>query len=280
MRAAAAAKIAEFKAKLAANKAASAALPPSRTTSDSPAQPAQPSPPAPPPPAEEPGNTISRAPVRYDQPLTASIPTDADDDVTMADADTSAQGQPNAPRSNRPGQKGFAERLLKKYGWEKGQGLGAQGEGITTAIFAKADKRKKLPDAQGGGWARATGKILGGKKRKIESTGDDDGTYGAMSEVVKLTGMLEGLDVDQEIMKEGQSLFQEIGEYMGQEFGSVERVFVWRKAVGGGDEVFVKFVSQLSALRAVNATDGMTFAGNAVRAKFWENRKFERGEYA
>ena len=50
--------------------------------------------------------------------------------------------------------------------------------------------------------------------------------------------------------------------------------------MGGKNEVFVKFTSQLSALRAVNATDGMTFAGNEVVARFWDSEKFESGEYA
>ena len=44
--------------------------------------------------------------------------------------------------------------------------------------------------------------------------------------------------------------------------------------------MFVKFNNQLSAVRAVNATDGMTFADNQVVAKFWDEDKFEKGEYA
>jgi splicing factor 45 len=236
------------------------------------------------PPTGQPGSMISRAPVRYElPPPPPELP--AEDDVEMTDADADeANAAQDQPRTNRPGQKGFAERLLKKYGWEKGQGLGAQGEGITTAIVAKADKRKKLPDAKGGGWAAPAnmGKIVGGKKRKIdtssEATGTDDPRFGKMSEVIKLESMLDGLDVQREI--EDNNLMQEVGDEMGSKYGNVERVFVWREEIGGKNEVFVKFTSQLSALRAVNAMMGTSFAGNEVTAMFWDVEKFEKGEYA
>lgn len=67
---------------------------------------------------------------------------------------------------------------------------------------------------------------------------------------------------------------------MGSKYGNVERVFVWREAMGGKNEVFVKFTSSLSALRAVNAMMGTSFAGNEVTAKFWDAEMFEKGAYA
>ena len=234
----------------------------------------------PPPPPQQPGGIISRAPVRYQLP---PPPPDqpVDEDTPMNDAEDAIQAEA-PPKNNRPGQKGFAQRLLQKYGWEKGQGLGATGEGITTAIVAKAEKRKKLPDAAGGGWAAPAnmGKIVGGKKRKVDdpASSESDARFGAMSEVVKLTSMLDGLDVRKEI--EENNLMQEVGEEMGEKYGNVERVFVWREEMGGNGEVFVKFTSQLSALRCINAMEGVSFAGNEVRAMFWDGEKFERGEYA
>lgn len=283
----AAAKIAAFKAKIASaakvgNGAASSSTPP--PTQDAPliasAPPASSPmastvPPPPPPPPEEPGVSVSRAPVHYQLPPPPSdLPTD--EEVAQAAPET------EQTRSNRPGQKGFAERLLKKYGWEKGQGLGAAGEGITTAIVAKAEKRKKRSDAEGGGWAQPAnmGKLVGGKKRKIESTGQDDGHFGAMSEVIKLEGICKGMDIDAEINKEEGGLYKEIGDEMEEQYGKVERIVVWRSEQGGNDDVFVKFTSQLSALRAVNATDGMEFNGQPVRARFFDAEGFERQEYA
>ncbi|KAK1068269.1 hypothetical protein LTR74_005767 [Friedmanniomyces endolithicus] len=302
----AAAKVAAFKAKVEAHKAAKAGvvtetalsapsvetaniptLAPQPATSEQPQTQTQPSPP-PPAPIEDPesGATISRAPVRYQLP-----PPVADLSVTEEDAATTEPAE-DAVRSNRPGQKGFAERLLKKYGWEKGKGLGAQGnEGITTAIVAKAEKRKKLADAEGGGWAKPAnmGKLIGGKRRKVEGSdvvvgdGEDAGRtedqpYGPLSPVIKLSNMLTGLDIDDEV--ENKDLYGEVGREMETQYGKVERVFIWRQATGGGDEVSVKFVSPLSALRAVGASDGMEFAENVVSARFWEEERFEAGEYA
>ncbi|KAK4551981.1 hypothetical protein LTR86_010773 [Recurvomyces mirabilis] len=280
----AAAKIAAFKAKVEAHKAAKAAATPAATVSIAPSVTADTVAPPPPPPSEpeEPGNTISRAPVRYQLPPADLLNAD---DATMVD---DAQAE-DAPRSLRPGQKGFAERLLKKYGWEKGQGLGAEGnEGITTAIVAKAEKRKKLADVQGGGWAAPAnmGKLVGGKRRRVAAGEGGDGTaeenegepYGPLSAVIKLSNMLTGLDIDEEI--QDKDLYGEIGREMEGQYGKVERVFIWRKESGGEDDVFVKFVSQLSALRAVGACDGTEFAGNIMGAKFWEEGAFEAGRYA
>jgi splicing factor 45 len=62
----------------------------------------------------------------------------------------------------------------------------------------------------------------------------------------------------------------------------VERVFIDRNSGGhdgSGVKVFVKFTSQLSALRAVNALEGRVFNGNTIIARFYETEKFENGIY-
>ncbi|KAK2793550.1 hypothetical protein FQN52_001136 [Onygenales sp. PD_12] len=237
--------------------------------------------PVPPPPAppQQPfaSATISRAPVRYTlPPAPEDIPaTEAElaerfateEDTKQDDADT------EAPRSLRPGQKGFAERLLSKYGWTKGTGLGASGSGIVKPLQVKLEKQKKRPDSEGGGFATPAGRarIIGGQQKKA-----DDGKFGAMSEVVILHGMVDGMDLDAEM--EGGGLMQEIGEECAEKYGRVERVFIDRNSAGR-IPVFVKFTSQLSALRAVNALEGRIFNGNAITARFFDVEKFEQGIY-
>lgn len=148
----------------------------------------------------------------------------------------------DAARSNRPGKSGFAMRMMKKMGWEEGEGLGADGSGITTHLRHQAEKRKRLPDSEGGGYAApAIGRIVGGKRNKIE--GKDDGP--TWSIIVKLEGMLNGLDVDHEI--QNGNLMQTIGERMGA-YGVVERLYIDRSK-SGQEPVFVKFTSELSAYR-------------------------------
>ena len=64
----------------------------------------------------------------------------------------------DAPRSLHPGQKGFAERFMSKYGWTKGSGLGATGSGIKNPLQVKVEKRKKRPDSEGGGFVTPAGR--------------------------------------------------------------------------------------------------------------------------
>ncbi|KAJ5231571.1 uncharacterized protein N7469_006159 [Penicillium citrinum] len=212
--------------------------------------------------------TISRAPVRYTlPPAPADIPaSEAELEEVFAkeeppenenDSDVQNESNENAPRSLRPGQKGFAERLLSKYGWTKGSGLGADGSGIAKPLQVKVEKRKKRPDSEGGGFVTPAGR----------------GTI-----VIILLGMLDGMDLDAELSGEGGGLMQEIGEECSEKYGSVERVYIARD-VNPPVPVFVKFTSPLSALRAVNALEGRIFNGNPISARFFDPEKFEQGNY-
>ena len=238
-------------------------------------------PPPPPPPAQpQDTSTIAKGPLLYNLP---GSQVDALADRRMAHAQFGIMSNSQSPApaqstSKVSGQKGFAARLMAKMGWEEGQGLGAKGEGITTAIVAQATKRKRRSDKEGGGWMPSVGKIVGGKKRKVQTMDDDEGEFGNMSNIVKLQGMLDELDVTYEI--EENNLLQEIGEQFSNDYGAIERLFIWREQNGGNNEVFVKFTNQLSALKACGGTNEMTFAGNPVKARFFDAEKFENGEYA
>ncbi|KAL9097238.1 MAG: hypothetical protein Q9165_000665 [Trypethelium subeluteriae] len=236
-------------------------------------------PPAPPPPAPVPiSTTISRAPVRYNLPTPppASPPSAAADEQDPFEQPEPTAPQPDepadTPRSKLSGQAGFAQRYMAKHGWAKGQGLGADEEGITTALKVQVSKRKKKADAEGGGWAGPQiARIVGGKRAKEV----EEGKFGKMSAVVVLRGMVAGLDVEKE-MREGE-LMMDIGRSV-EKYGRVERVYIDQYAQGE-IPVFVKFTDQVSALNAVNALDGWTFNSNPVRARFFDSEKFTNGIY-
>ena len=121
-----------------------------------------------------------------------------------------------------------------KQGWTKGTGLGADSSGIVNPLHVKLSKGKdKKP---------GTGQIIDrNKKRAAES----EGTFGAMSEVVVLKRMVDGLE-DEDM----GTLMQEIGDECGEKYGRIERVFIQhRRGQEEHSKVFVQFTSQLSALR-------------------------------
>ncbi|KAI8224480.1 DNA-damage-repair/toleration protein DRT111 [Colletotrichum sp. SAR 10_96] len=232
-------------------------------------------PPPPPPPADE--ATISRAPVRYTR-QEPSRSASASPPPTLGLGASSTAVAPDedadAPRSNRPGQAGFAQRLMSKYGWTKGSGLGADEGGIVNPLRVQVEKRKKKSDAEGGGWAEPANraKILGGRRKDAE--GEGGGKFGGpMSEVIVLQHMLDNMeDLQGEI---ANGLGQEIGEECGEKYGRVERLYIDVE----NRQVFIRFTDQVSALRAVNELDGRIFNGNTVIPKFYDTAKFEQGIY-
>ena len=202
---------------------APARIEPSDTQTSIVGHPASPPPTAQDQPAGGPEPTISRAPVRYKLPTAPTeIPAseaELEEAIQREESDDNASEQRTAdetPRSLRPGQKGFAQRLMSKYGWTKGSGLGASGSGIINPLQVKVDKQKKKPDSEGGGFVgpKGMGKVFGGKKKTGES---DEGKFGAMSDVVVLRGMVDGMDLDAELEGTGDGgLMQEIGEECGE----------------------------------------------------------------
>lgn len=211
---------------------------------------------------------------------------DRDDDDDVEDVDLPPALGLGAPADSpmpyaggtpttRPGQKGFAQRLMSKYGWTAGSGLGASSTGIISPLSVKVEKRKKRSDAEGGGFAEpgGRGKIVGGKAN-TSTYEDQEGKFGAMSEVIVLHNMLEGMENLQDEINEG--LGQEIGEECGDKYGRVERLYI----DVDGRQVFIKFTDTVSALRAVNALEGRVFNGNAIAARFWDAERFEKGEYS
>ncbi|KAI0114513.1 hypothetical protein GGR51DRAFT_504736 [Nemania sp. FL0031] len=251
-----------------------------------PIPPRSPTPPPPPPPEPD-ASTISREPVRYAPPQQQAQPQkdpdsmdiDEDDgaDYVPPEPTSPAEDDETAPRGNRPGQKGFAARLMSKYGWSKGQGLGAEGSGILQPLRVQVEKRKKKSDAEGGGWAEpgGRGKIIGSKTGTgtSSSTSESTGKFGTMSNVIVLRNMLDGMEDVQSEMENG--LGQEIGEECGDKYGRVERLYIDIE----GRRVFIKFTDQVSALRAVNALDGRIFAGNAIVPQYYDPDKFDKRIY-
>ncbi|KAL8631759.1 hypothetical protein Q9189_002457 [Teloschistes chrysophthalmus] len=196
--------------------------------------------------------SISRAPVRYNLPPPPSEIPESEEDLAQALASDGAEiemaDHGHESRSLRPGQKGFAQRLMSKYGWTKGSGLGANGTGIVNPLRVQVEKQKKKPDSEGGGYVApgGRGKIVGERKAGGPIASGEGGKFGVMSEVVVLHGMVDGLDLDCEMENaDDGGLVQEIGDECGA--------------------------------KAVNALEGRVFNGNSIVAMFYDRESFEAG---
>jgi splicing factor 45 len=217
---------------------------------------------------------ISQAPVRYTQPAGFRNANDDYDDRAHSPppalgGDNGKGGENKKPSSGKYDQYGFGRRLMGKYGWTKGTGLGADESGIMTPLQVKVDKRQKRSDADGGGWARpgGMGKIIGGRRK------ENEGKFGTMSDVIVLGHMLDNMENLQAEIEQG--LGQEIGEECGEKYGRVDRIYIDQPS----RQVFIKFTDQVSALRAVNELDGRNFSGNIIASRFYDSDQFEQGVY-
>lgn len=194
--------------------------------------------------------------MRYTQPPEPSESKSRGSSYSPPPALTGADAEP-AVRSSRPGQSGFAHRLMSKYGWTQGTGLGAGETGIVNPLRVQVEKRRRKADADGGGWAEPAnkGKIVGEAKAK-----GDGGKFGTMSEVIVLRHMLDSMpDLQAEIADGlGQEIGEECGEKVstnvslkhlgvanGEQYGRVERLYIDQE----NRQVFIKFTAQISALR-------------------------------
>ena len=167
-------------------------------------------------------------------------------------------------RSNRPGQAGFAARLMAKYGWTQGSGLGADSSGIITPL------RHKKIGKTGAGGGPAFGRIVGGGGGRQQA----DNKSEQVSRVIVLRNMVTGLPDLADEVADGQ-LVQDIGEECGAQYGRIERVYIDVP----GQLVFIQFTEAVSALRAVNALNGRIFNGNAIVPSFYDAAKFDEGIY-
>ncbi|KAF2201996.1 hypothetical protein GQ43DRAFT_471289 [Delitschia confertaspora ATCC 74209] len=235
-----------------------------------------------PPPPKTYSATISAAPVRYDVP-SPPADTEMNDVHENEQSDKGAEKKPPAPR------KGWA--MMAKMGYARGKGLGANEDGILDAVRHVQDKAKKLPDAQGGGsqpraglgskqGGPGTGRIVGGKR--AGGDGDENETiYGIRSTVVKVWGMLDGLDLAAEMTRDDGGIRQRIGDDFSKRYGKILRLVIDEQSSEEQTPVYVHFGHELSALSFVNGAndDDFRFEGRKIRARFYDEEKFEKGIY-
>ncbi|GAA5948564.1 hypothetical protein JCM3765_004927 [Sporobolomyces pararoseus] len=211
---------------------------------------------------------------------------------TSQPAQSTEFSQPSEP-DNRP----FAERMMSKYGWTSGKGLGASESGITAALsvtrpssstpkLSRAQKKKQkhfgiaTPQEEGPkGMAARNNDVDSSRTGRAEERNKEMG--GEPSRVVLLENICGPHEVDDELPGE-------IAEEANK-LGVVERCAVVvvpleddEEGAGGEREevrVFLVMSGLAGAYNAVRSFEGRFFGGRTVRARYYDEEAFKAGEH-
>ncbi|CAG8574269.1 2079_t:CDS:2 [Ambispora gerdemannii] len=163
------------------------------------------------------------------------------------------------------GSEDFAHRMLAKYGWQEGQGLGKSEQGISEPLMVqKTDYR--------------SGKTEGMNISNIGNYSKNYQTKEELSRVILLTNMVGPGEVD-------DTLQEETADECNEKYGTVERCLIFEVPHGKlpDDEavrIFVKFVEQEAATKAKMDLNGRFFGGRAVTARFFDQSRFDKLDLA
>lgn len=183
----------------------------------------------------------------------------------------------------------FAERLMMKQGWRKGEALGAEGnKGILDPLLAQKielERAKQYSKNHQKGDNRDKGRAMNSARGTIinpqeeQKRQEEIQRYGEVSEVILLENMVAN---DEDI---DDDLPGEIGEEC-EKYGKIERVFIWPAAHAkfqptsfAKPRVFVKFSGIAAAWKCLKELDGRFFAGNTVKARYYPIQDFNKGNY-
>lgn len=185
---------------------------------------------------------------------------------------------------------------MSKYGWKKGQGLGAAQDGIVNPLSLQDDSSKKpkhQQQPQEGASGGRRGHIVSETKEAKDKAEKDK--FGEPSRFVLLTNLVGRSEVDQDLPSEicaslPRSL-HDLDRLMcvcvcvriaeeAQKYGIVQRCFVHTMPMTAPPEeqvrVFIVFSGMVGAWKAVKDFEGRFFNGRNVRARFFPDVWAER----
>ncbi|XP_045164806.2 splicing factor 45-like [Mercenaria mercenaria] len=154
-----------------------------------------------------------------------------------------------------------ASKIMAKYGYKEGQGLGKSEQGMSTALFVEKTSKRG-------------GKII--HERDLPKDTPRESVTNANllrnpTKVILLRNMVGPGEVDEEL--EGET-FEECGKY-----GKVIKCLIFEMPDNPDDEavrIFVEFDRIDSAIKAIIDLNGRYFGGRVVKCCFFNLDKFRR----
>lgn len=154
-----------------------------------------------------------------------------------------------------------ATKIMAKYGYREGQGLGKSEQGMSTALYVEKTSKRG-------------GKIIHEKDIPKDAAKESISNTNLMknpSKVVLLTNMVGPGEVDEELEPETA---EECTKY-----GKVLKVVIFEMPNVCEEEavrIFVEFERMESAIKAIVDLNGRYFGGRVVRGSFYNLDKFRR----
>ncbi|XP_065223433.1 splicing factor 45 isoform X2 [Planococcus citri] len=189
------------------------------------------------------------------------------------------------PRASGPGGASVAQKIMAKYGFKEGQGLGKKEQGMSMALqVEKTSKRggriiheKEImppPLMDFGPYPTSPGfstsPTSSSQKDEKSDTTSITELMKTPSKVVLLKNMVGPGEVDQE-------LEPEVKDECNTKYGDVVKVLIHELPNGEQEEavrIFVEFKRIESAIKAVVDLNGRFFGGRQVKAGFYNQEKF------
>eukprot|EP00096_Caligus_rogercresseyi_P010491 TRINITY_DN3843_c0_g1_i3.p1 TRINITY_DN3843_c0_g1~~TRINITY_DN3843_c0_g1_i3.p1 ORF type:complete len:418 (-),score=134.48 TRINITY_DN3843_c0_g1_i3:874-2127(-) len=170
-----------------------------------------------------------------------------------------------------------AAKIMAKYGYKQGQGLGREEQGISMALSVeKTSKRggrivqekdckpEESPGDEYGGGGGTPASVGGGKPSITDMMKNP-------SKVVLCKNMVGPGEVD-------EFLEPEVKEECNEKYGDVIKVVIYEFSNSSAEEnavrIFIEFKRVESAIKAVVDLNGRFFGGREVQANFYDCEKF------
>ena len=183
--------------------------------------------------------------------------------------------QIKAPKVNPYGKNAFktssiASGIMSKYGWQEGQGLGKESQGISTALSVQKTSFR------GGKIVNVSAEMEKEKeeeKKKVQSVMP---LLKNPTKVVLLQNMVGPGEVDDDLQPE---VVEECSKY-----GDVKQCLIYEIPHGASEDeavrIFVQFAKVDSAIKAIIDLNGRYFGGRTVTGSFYSENKFEKFDLA